>query len=156
LGPLLFLIFINDLDEAARGADIVKKFADDTKLGKTVNTQNQKEELQTALDGLVKWSEKWGMSFNVAKCKVLHMGSKNPRFEYHMNGHVLEKVVEEKDVGIIITEKLKPAAQCAAAARTAQVVLGQISRAFHYRDRHIFVRLYKQYVRPHLEFWYVI
>lgn len=47
---------------------------------------------------------------------------------------------------------MKPSAQCKKAARTGQTVLGQLTRAFHYRDRHIFVRLYKQYVRPHLEF----
>ncbi len=43
-------------------------------------------------------------------------------------------------------------AQCTRAAKTAQTVLRQIARTFHYRDRHIFLRLYKQYVRPHLEF----
>ena len=42
--------------------------------------------------------------------------------------------------------------QCTKAARTAQAVLGQLARAFHYRDRHVFIRLYTQYVRPHLEF----
>ena len=47
---------------------------------------------------------------------------------------------------------LKPTTQCAAAAKTAQSVLNQISRAFHFRDRNIYLRLYKQYVRPHLEF----
>ena len=46
----------------------------------------------------------------------------------------------------------KPSAQCAKAAQTGQAVLGQILRAFHYRDRHVFVRLYVQYVRPHIEF----
>jgi ribonuclease P/MRP protein subunit RPP40 len=51
-----------------------------------------------------------------------------------------------------VTKNLKPASQCKKAARTAQTVLSQISRAFHYRDRHVFVRLYVKYVRPHLEF----
>jgi ribonuclease P/MRP protein subunit RPP40 len=51
-----------------------------------------------------------------------------------------------------VSKNLKPASQCKKAARTAQTVLSQISRAFHYRDRHIFIRLYVQYVRPHLEF----
>ena len=59
---------------------------------------------------------------------------------------------EESDIGVIVTDNLKPAAQCSKAARTAQAVLGQISRAFHYRDRHVFLRLYTQYVRLHLEF----
>ncbi len=52
----------------------------------------------------------------------------------------------------MITDNLKPSLQCVSAAKPVQTVLGQISRAFHYRDRYIFVRLYKQYVQPHLEF----
>ena len=59
---------------------------------------------------------------------------------------------EEKDIGVIITSNLKPSTQCAAAAKNAQAVLSQITRAFHYRDRHVFTKLYQQYVRPHLEF----
>lgn len=152
LGPLLFLIFINDLDGQAAGADIIKKFADDTKLGKVVATQEQREELQAALNGLLQWAELWGMQFNVSKCKVMHLGPRNPKYQYTMAGEILQETNEEKDIGVYITQKLKPGAQCAAAARTAQAVLGQISRAFHYRDRHVFGRLYKQYVRPHLEF----
>jgi ribonucleases P/MRP protein subunit RPP40 len=152
LGPLLFIIYINDIDEATKGADIVKKFADDTKLGKVVETLHHKEELQSTLDSLMEWSDTWGMRFNIEKCKVLHMGAKNPKFKYTMEGKELCETTEEKDIGILVTDKLKPAAQCVAAARTAQAVLSQISRAFHYRDRHIFVQLYKQYVRPHLEF----
>ena len=53
---------------------------------------------------------------------------------------------------MVVTSNLKPSAQCAKVAKMAQVVLGQISCAFHYRDWHVFIRLYKQYVRPHLEF----
>ena len=64
----------------------------------------------------------------------------------------MEVSKEEKDLGVLVTDKLSVSAQCAKAARTAKAVLGQISRAFHYRDRHIFMRLYTQYVRPHLEF----
>ena len=51
-----------------------------------------------------------------------------------------------------ITSNLKPRQQCRKAARTASAVLGQIIRAFHYRDSKVFLNLYKQYVRPHLEF----
>jgi hypothetical protein len=69
-----------------------------------------------------------------------------------MEGQALLVTEEEVDVGITTSRNLKPAAQCQKAARTAMAVLGQIARAFHYRDRHVFVRLYCQYVRPHLEF----
>ena len=51
-----------------------------------------------------------------------------------------------------MSNRLKPAAQCAKAARTAQIVLGQIARAFHFKDKFLFIQLYKTYVRPHLEF----
>jgi ribonucleases P/MRP protein subunit RPP40 len=91
------------------------------------------------------------MVFNVGKCKVMHMGHQNPAFNYTMKGQVLEETKEEKDIGVMVTSNLKPTAQCARAAKMAQTVLGQLSRTFHYRDRHIFL-LYKQYVRPHLEF----
>jgi len=152
LGPLLFNIFINDLDDWATGVDILKKFADDTKLGKKITRREHNEELQSALDSLLAWASTWGMQFNMAKCKVMHLGKRNPKFEYKMDGHVLQETTEEKDIGVYITKNLKPAAQCRAAARTAQAVLSQLTRAFHYRDRHVFLRLYMQYVRPHLEF----
>jgi hypothetical protein len=69
-----------------------------------------------------------------------------------MKGHTLESVDEETDIGVRMSKSLKPGAQCLKAAKTAHSVLAQITRAFHYRDRHTFMRLYKTYVRPHLEF----
>jgi ribonucleases P/MRP protein subunit RPP40 len=93
-----------------------------------------------------------GMNFNVQKCKVMHVGRNNPKAGYSMYGTELEVKREEKDIGVIISDSLKPAAQCAKVARTAQAVLGQITHAFRYRDKSVFLQLYKQYVRPHLEF----
>ena len=92
------------------------------------------------------------MAFNVAKCKVMHIGHGNPRYEYSMQNTPLEVTEEERDLGVITSSKLKPGAQCTKAAKTAQAVLGQIPRAFHFRNRHVFLQLYITYVRPHLEF----
>lgn len=92
------------------------------------------------------------MAFNVAKCHVMHIGPKNPRNSYKMAGVVLGTSESERDIGVTVDHNLKPSVQCKKAAQTASVVLGQIIRSFHYRDRHVFVRLYLQYVRPHLEF----
>jgi hypothetical protein len=151
LGPPLFTVFINDLDFAVKFIELLKKFADDTKLGQTATREGQ-EKLQRALDMLCEWARQWGMEFNVKKCKVMHLGHNNTAQEYFMNGERLECTEEERDIGVSVTKNLKPASQCMKAARTAQTVLSQITRAFHYRDRHVFVRLYVQYVRPHLEF----
>ena len=62
------------------------------------------------------------------------------------------EVTEERDIGVIISSDLKPIKHCEAAASKAKIVLGQMSRSFHFRDRHVFKRLYTTYVRPHLEF----
>ena len=76
LGPILFLIFINDLDDAVPLVDILSKFADDTKLGKVMRTAEDGRILQEALDQLLLWADRWGMRFNVKKCKVMHFGKK--------------------------------------------------------------------------------
>ena len=82
----------------------------------------------------------------------MYVGRNNPGHVYVMGGVQLGKTAEEMDVGVAITSNLKPRQQCRKAAQTASAVLGQIMRAFHYRDSKVFLNLYKQYVRPHLEF----
>ena len=92
------------------------------------------------------------MPFNEDKCHALHVGRTNARYQYSMGGTVLESVSQEKDVGIIISENLKPSLQCAKAAQKANGVLGQLTRGVSYRDRECFIGLYQTYVRPHLEY----
>ena len=88
---------------------------------------------------------------------MIHFGRNNPGFSYTMGGYapagaVLESVVEEKDVGVMVHNTLKPSAQCAKAAKKANQVLGQMARAFHYRDKDTWIKLYKTYVRCHQEY----
>jgi hypothetical protein len=64
----------------------------------------------------------------------------------------LTETTEEKDIGLTIGTNLKLSAQCAKSAKPAQAVLGQSGRAFHYQDHHIFMPLYEQYVRQHIDF----
>jgi hypothetical protein len=82
----------------------------------------------------------------------MHLGHNNTEQAYFMEGQQLEVTEVERDIGVNVVKGLKQASQCQKAARTAQGVLSQISRAFHYRDRNVFLQLYIQYVRPHLEF----
>jgi len=152
LGPVLFSIYINDIDLLVELLTLLIKFADDTKVANTIRSPEDAARLQACLDALMAWAAKWGMAFNTAKCKVMHLGRHNPRHQYSMGDHVLAATTSERDIGVIVNSDLKPGDQCAKAARTANTVLGQISRAFHYRDRWTFIRLYKLYVRPHLEF----
>ena len=153
LGPLLFIIFINLIDEALIDLiSFIKKFADDTKVGRKIQTALDCEKLQNDLNMLLEWSNNWKMQFNEDKCKVIHFGKKNPCFNYFMNGIKLESIDSEKDVGVMIHNSLKPSLQCNTAAKKANKVLGQMSRSLSYRDKNTWIALYKTYVRPHLEY----
>ena len=92
------------------------------------------------------------MCFNVDKCKVIHQGNNNPRYTYHMKGQELAEVDEEKDIGVVTKSTLKPKSHCVTVAGKARRILYQIAKNFHYRDKNTFVRLYKMFVRPHLEY----
>lgn len=151
LGPLLFTIFINDLDEGIV-ADILLKFADDTKVGKIITGPQDRVILQESLDQLCNWADTWGMRFNVDKCHILHMGRNNPRYSYQMYGKDISVSTEERDIGVIVADNLKAGKQCEKAARTATTALMQILKTFSYRDKKVLPQIYKQYVRPHLDF----
>jgi hypothetical protein len=152
LGPCLFTIHIDDIDEVVRRIEFFIKFADDGKGAKIVKDATDAAVLQETLEMLCRWADMWGMSFNEKKCKVMHVGKNNPNCDYYMNGVKLTVVEEEKDVGITVHKSLKPARHCQRVAATAMGVLRQMARNFHFRDRNIFLRLYTQYVRPHVEF----
>ena len=121
-------------------------------MGRVVETEDQRDELQAAISKLEQWSQEWQMLFNASKCHILHLGNGNKKFEYVMDGQVLEAVEFEKDVGVLVHQSLKPSLQCSRAAEKANQVLGQLSRAVTYRDKQTFLKLYRVYVRPHLEY----
>ena len=84
----------------------------------------------------------WGMKFNEDKCKVVHFGRNNKKYDYTMNGIKLDKSEAEPDLGVKIHSSLKPSKHCQEVAKKASGILGNMSRAFHYRDRNIFLKLY--------------
>ena len=69
-----------------------------------------------------------------------------------MDGHKIEEVTMEKDLGIWVHQSMKPATQCEAAAKKANMTLGMILRSFHYRKSNYLVPLFKTFVRPQLEY----
>ena len=110
LGPLLFLIYVNDLDDNIQSN--IALFADDTKVGGGSNSCEGRIRLQRDLSKIHEWSLTWGMKFNLDKCKTLHVGNGNSEHSYTLGNHTLSQVQSEKDLGVFITRDLKSRTQC--------------------------------------------
>ncbi len=106
LGPVLFLINDNDLDDDLTCK--VSKFADDTKIASKVISTLDKEFLQRDFDKSSNRARDWQMKFNVEECKVMHIGINNDNVKYLMNGVELSVTNTETDLGVMISDNLKP------------------------------------------------
>ena len=151
LGPILFVIFINDLPEGLKS--VCGIFADDTKIH---NKCEYHSTIQSDISKLEIWSETWQLYFNNGKCKCVHYGHNNPKHKYYFNtkdGPVeIAEADTEKDLGVIFDSSLKFDQHIKAAVNKANAVLGLIKRNFEFIHENIFLKLYKALVRPHLEY----
>ena len=110
LGPILFVIFINDIEDGICGNTL--KFADDTKLFCKVVSDINCAKLGADLRKLFNWLEDLQMLFNLDKCKIMYFGYNNPNNIFLLGGHILETVDEEKDLCVMIRKDLKASSQC--------------------------------------------
>ena len=114
LGPLLFIIFTNDMPEVVNS--LIRMFPDDTKLFRTVNREADSTVLQKDLIVLQEWNNKWQLNFNADKCKILHIGGTNPNRKYFMTQCgipvELHETKLEKDLGIHLDPELNFSQHC--------------------------------------------
>ena len=159
LGPVLFLIFINDLPLEMLSP--LSLFADDSKLFARILAENRKritriingnEILQRDLNTIREWAIKWKMEFNVDKCKIMHLGKKNPKHTYNMGGSELTVTREERDLGVLIDDQLNFDKHIRGIVNKANRMLGMIKIGFACLDKEMFMNLYPVLVRPLIEY----
>ena len=108
LGPLLFVIYINDLPNTTANNSNIYLFADDTKIYHKITHNSDTEDLQIDIDNMYQWSEKWLLQFHPQKCKAMRLGkSITNKKEYSLGDTTLETSKDEKDIGVIIDDELK-------------------------------------------------
>ena len=151
LGPLLFLIYINDIPEGVRSFMLL--FADDLKLVVNANLPNV---TQNDLDLLNDWQRKWLISFNTSdkKCKVLEVARKNRDISNHysLNNSILPIIESEKDLGVNIVNNLNWDHHINESISKAKKCIGWVTRSVISRDCNVMLNIYKSLVRPNLEY----
>ena len=153
LGPVLFLIYINDLPGYV-SYSTARLFADDTLLYLTIHNSSDCTKLQDDLNNLQKWESDWQMSFHPEKCEVIHITTKKYPIihKYTLHGHTLLSVPQIKYLGVQISQDLKWNSHINSISSKANQTLGFLKRNLKIKSQTIKEKAYKSIVRPKVEY----
>jgi len=150
LGPLLFLIFINDLPDVVSSFCLL--FADDLKIYRCINNRTDAASLQTDINRILNWATQNGLKINEQKCQVLHLGSSNKKFSYNLDNSPIPPTHQSRDLGVIIDSNLKFHSQALAASAKARKVGNYLLKYLNFVNCSTLKILINSFIRPHLEY----
>ena len=154
LGPLMFLLYINDIGHKTSAGTHLRLFADDSLLYREIRSIQDGTILQEDLQTLVEWSATWQMKFHPLKCYHLRVTKKKHPLDtqYEMLGHNLERVEHYPYLGVEISRDLSWTNHVKKVTSKANHALGFVRRNLSSCPRPVKVQMYQALVRPHLEF----
>lgn len=156
LGPILFTIFINDIDEHITNCSVLK-YADDLRIYRSFKSDLSSQQhsgtlFQNDINALVAWSKTWDLDFNVSKCCILHYGRTNIKNTYKIEDAPIVSRSNEKDLGVLFSNKFNFNEHIETIVKKANQKLGIIAHVFKNRSSKSILPLYKTLVRPLLEY----
>jgi len=151
LGPLLFLIYINDITRDMKHQ--VRLFADDTLLFGAVTEATS---LQEDLDRLANWATTWQMEFNPKKCEIIHFNtSRKPRsiiHSYTLHGQTLKVSTSSRYLGVLVSSDIAWDQQVTAVTNKSSSTLGMLRRQLRGTNSRNRLTMYKTLIRPILDY----
>ena len=156
LSPLLFLLFSNDLLISIDS--LVKLYADDVLMYRSINDVSDHQILQDDLNKLIHWSNIWLMPFNLNKCEHLIVTNKfSPSIYYYkLNDYTIQRVQAAKYLGLTISHNLSWSTHIAGIIGRATSALAFFRRNFNQCSRDVKIKCYLTYIRPIIEYAAVI
>ena len=163
LGPILFLIFINDIENCINDS-IVRCFADDTRISIAVRSEKDVKLLQRALENIIQWSDRNNMALHKDKFEymchkfnkqhfIIELPFMNECYQYHVSNTVtLEPVYQLRDLGVLVSNDLSWSPHIRAIANTARQKASWVLSVFHSRSTTIMLTLYKSMVLSLVEY----
>jgi len=154
LGPLLFLLYINDIVDMFTDNVAIKLFADDIKIYMEIDNTSQAVRFQDSINSIVNWAETWQLKLSYSKCQHLRVSLRKTNFPstYLLCGNVLPSVQECRDLGVSVDHTLCFTGHICNIVAKAKQRSSQILRFFLSKDPEVLTKAFVVYVRPILEY----
>ena len=153
LGPILFILFINDIGSICDGSTVTHKlFADDLKLYSNINTNCDHVHFQSVLDQLQQWCIDWQLNINSSKCNIIHLGHNNNKYKYFLNGSPINAPETVTDLGVDVDPLLKFDCHINKIIKKAYSRIAILFKGFASREVQLLKQAYITYIRPVLEY----